>query len=318
MSTNGHEFIISQDTMNFDFFLDNVKSGIFKKTKIGLAIDSAMEAIYINADTIKFLTLYTDIGMTHIGVVDVLDFAGFSSGSKTFLKCTTGLSDDLVKTKGMTPLSYFVGLLPNARDPSGWLKVAMEIESEMNRKIVFIVQTFESAAGQGSTCFVGGTAWLMPSDCGRPSLKAWLDNAGQLQSKHGSISVPAISVASTIYRRVTEKQSNQPLSSLRKREQAASKTQPRGDVCQAAGWTYRGVDPLFQLEFWVKDLNIQSSKGRRVMYSSLETAATIKNKVSACRRSGGVVIVDADMDTNCENEHWELLKIVKEQCQSGK
>lgn len=317
MNTNGHEFDLSLKAKAFKFFLDKIESGTFKKTKTGLAINSAMEATYIDADTIKFLARYTDIGVTHIGVVDVHDLAGFERGSKKLFECTTNLSDSIVKTKAKPPLSHFVGLLPSATDPSGWVNVAMEIEGEINQKLVFIIQTYETAAGQGSTCFVGGTAWIMPSDCGRPSLKAWLDHVAQLPSKHESISVPAISVSSTVYRRVTEK-SVQPLSSMRKKEQAISKIQTRGEVCEAAGWTNRGIDPLFQQEVWVKDSNIQTSKGRRVMLSTVETTATIKKKVSACRTSGGVVIVDADMDINCENEHGELLNIAKEECQSGK
>lgn len=319
MRAKGDMFDLTHQAKDFELFLNKVESGIFKKTKSGLAIQSSMDATYINSHTIMFLKNYTDIGITHIGVVDVRDFTSFASGSKRFFKYTIELCDNLVKMKEMAPPSFFVGLLPSATDSSGWVNVAMEIEDHMKLKLVFIVETYETARGKGSTCFVSGTAWLMPSDCGRPSLKAWVDHSNQAQFKHESISMPAVSLGSAVYKKIREtsaQDSFQPLSSLRKSEGASADIQRRGDVCEAAGWTYRGVDQLFQQEFWVKET--QSPRGRRMMYASLETPATIKTKVAACSRIGGVAVVDADLDMNCANEQWELLKIIKEQCQSGK
>ncbi|XP_054922530.1 uncharacterized protein [Dermacentor andersoni] len=319
ISATGGSFEDSHNTKAFEFLLDKIEKGAFKKTKSGLAIDSAMEGSYSDADNIKFLTRYTDVGMTYIGLVHVANFTSFLSGSKDFIKVTSNYFDNLAKKKGITPLSYFVGLLPSSTKPSAWVQVAMQIEDEMNRKVIFVLETYETAAGVGSKCFVGGTAWLLPNDCGRPSLKAWLDHENQAQFKHDSFSMPAVSVGATVYAKVMERStqsSTLPLSDLRKPESKIGTTVSRGDVCIATGWTRRGLDQMFQQEFWVMTQG-RSSRGRRMTYSSFETAETLKNKVSACSRIGGVTIVNVDFDMNCANEHFELLKAAKEQCQSG-
>lgn len=305
------EFAPIEPGGQFNMFLQKISTGIYQKTKTGLCVSSAMKTKYLSASSMSFLKPYVDLNITYLGAMRVLTVVDFTSESLRFFKFTTQYLENEYSGK---ELSYFVGIVPKS---SGWPKMAEEIESAMNRSLLFIVETHEAQEGLGSSCLVSGTPWDLPSRCGRPALKTWVDHASEIKFQHQSVAAPVVSLGAAVFYVKSSPGRTYTLSSLSKGLRVRSSSEIRGAVCEASGWIKHGIDDTFRQQLWTRrgtGLLHGAWAARNFECAVVDTKETFIEKAATCQHSKAVAAVGTELDVNCDSESWEFLKLLEASC----
>ncbi|XP_049528806.1 uncharacterized protein LOC125947656 [Dermacentor silvarum] len=172
------------------------------------------------------------------------------------------------------PFRYFAAIAE--LEPTKWRQIAEDIEREMNSALIFVAETYEWNRGRRSTCLVGGTAWELPTVCGRQDMKTWIESAQAPNLPHGSVLMPALSVGATLYTKMSVANGGT-LSEMRKPLNVTSQTTTRSKVCDNPDWEVLGVDDLFKQQLWKT-----KSGGRRARfsYATMDTPETLRDKLT--------------------------------------